>query len=69
MSAVTDLLSNYQHIIGELTLVTGTKGVFDVEVDGELIYSKGQTGRHADPGEVLELFEARYADDVPRYGT
>ncbi len=69
MSAVDDLLSNYQHVIGELTLVTGTNGVFDVEVDGELLYSKGQTGRHANPGEVLELFTARYGEGVARYGT
>ncbi len=69
MSAVDDLLSNYQHVIGELTLVTGTSGVFDVEVDGELLYSKGQTGRHANPGEVLELFTARYGEGLARYGT
>ena len=69
MSAVDDLLSNYQHVIGELTLVTGSNGVFDVEVDGDLLYSKGQTGRHADPGEVLELFAGRYGEGVARYGT
>ena len=69
MSAVDDLLSNYQHVIGELTLVMGTSGVFDVEVDGELLYSKGRTGRHANPGEVLELFTARYGEGVARYGT
>jgi len=68
VSAASDLLSNYQHVIDDLTLVTGSKGVFDVVVDGDLLYSKAATGRHADPGEVLELFEQRYATDVPRYG-
>ena len=67
MSAASDLLSNYQHVIDKLTLVTGSKGVFDVVVDGDLLYSKAATGRHANPGEVLELFERRYATDVPRY--
>jgi predicted Rdx family selenoprotein len=62
-----ELLQHYQHVIEDLTLVTGTKGVFDVEVDGELIYSKGTTGRHARPGEVLELFRARLGSDVEEY--
>jgi predicted Rdx family selenoprotein len=68
VSAVSDLLSNYQHIIGSLTLVTGSKGIFDVEVDGEMLYSKHATGRHAEPGEVLELFRDRFAREVTPYG-
>ena len=68
MSAASDLLSNYQHVIDTLTLDTGSKGVFDVEVDGELLYSKHATGRHAEPGEVLGLFRERYAQDVTPYG-
>lgn len=64
MSAASDLLSNYQHVIDTLTLDTGSKGVFDVEVDGELLYSKHATGRHANPGEVLELFRAKYGAGV-----
>ena len=67
MSATSDLLSNYQHVIESLTLHTGTKGVYDVTVDGELIYSKGQTGRHAEPGEVLQLF-TELVGDIRRYG-
>ena len=68
MSAVSDLLSNYQHVIEELRLVTGDNGAFDVAVDGDLIYSKAQTGRHVEPGEVLELFTDLMGSDVPRYG-
>jgi len=34
VSAASDLLATYQHVIDTLTLDTGTKGVFDVEVDG-----------------------------------
>lgn len=68
MRAASDIMSRYQHIVGSLTLSTGSKGVFDVSVDGDLIYSKGQTGRHAEPGEVLELFTERYAQGVTVYG-
>ncbi len=67
MSATQDLLANYQHVISELIVFTGSKGVFDVTVDDALIYSKGDTGRHARPGEVLELFTEVVGANVPRY--
>ena len=69
MSATDDLLSNYQHVIEELRLVTGAAGVFDVVVDGELLYSKGETGRHAEDGEVLKLFAEHVGPGVSRFGT
>jgi len=69
VSATRDLLTNYQHVIDDLRLVTGDKGVFDVVVDGELLYSKGDTGRHANDGEVLKLFSEHVGPDVARYGT
>lgn len=69
MSAVSDLLANYQHVIEDLRIVTGGSGVFDVTVDGELLYSKKREGRHAHPGEVLERFTALVGPDVPRYGS
>ncbi len=68
MSAADDILGSYQHVIGSLTFTTGSKGVFDVTVDGDILYSKAQTGRHAEPGEVLQLFSDRYGQGVPRYG-
>jgi selenoprotein W-related protein len=64
---VGDLLHDYQHVIADLTLVTGAKGVFDVEVDGEVIYSKHRNGRHAADGEVLRLFRQQIGPDVPVY--
>ena len=56
MSAAGDLLRDYQHVIADLTLITGSNGVFDVTVDGEVLFSKRARGRHAKPGEVLQLF-------------
>jgi len=69
VSATKDLLFHYQHVIEELRLVPGDKGVFDVVVDGDLIYSKHETGRHAKPGEVVELFRTRLESGVREYGT
>lgn len=60
-------MHDYQHVIADLTLVMGSKGVFDVEVDGELLYSKHATGRHAEPGEVLRLFRERIVPDASIY--
>jgi len=36
-------------------LVKGARGVFDVVVDGRLVFSKDRAGRFPDPGEVVRL--------------
>jgi len=69
VSAITDLLGNYQHLIDELSIVMGSKGVFDFSVNGRLLYSKDQTGRHAEDGELLGLFRDLVGPDVALYGT
>ena len=61
MRVTQELLSAHQHDIDSLTLITGSKGIFDVEVDGELIWSKADHGRQANPGEVLAALDARLA--------
>jgi len=40
-----------------------------VTLDGKLIYSKHETGRHAKAGEVVELFRTRLEPGVREYGT
>lgn len=37
----------------ELTIIPSRGGVFEVMVDGTLVYSKKATGRHAEYDEVL----------------
>jgi hypothetical protein len=83
-----EIMSNYQHVVSELSLVPGRAGVFDVVVESdadadgggpadgpggdgvsERIYSKGQTGRQANPGEVLAALEAMLPAGTLRYGT
>ncbi len=39
-------------------LVGGSGGVFDVVVDGRLVFSKKQVGRFPEPGEVLGMLPA-----------
>ena len=36
-------------------LIKGSNGVFDVEIDGKLIYTKRNTGRFPSRGELLTL--------------
>ena len=67
MSTVRDLVHDYQHVIAEVTLVMGSNGVFDVVVDGEVLFSKRAAGRHAEPGEVLALFRERIVPGVDVY--
>ncbi len=43
-----------------MQLLESSGGVFEVTMDGQLIYSKKSLKRHAEPGEVLRLVrEAR----------
>ena len=67
MRTATDLLHDYQHVISELVFVTGSSGVFDVEVDDRLLFSKSAAGRHAEPGEVLRLFREQIVPGVAVY--
>jgi len=36
-------------------------GVFEVDVEGERVFSKAELGRHAEPGEVLAAVRDRTA--------
>jgi selenoprotein W-related protein len=49
------LLKSYEHVIEEIKLVPSDGGRFEVTVNGQLLYSKLQTHRHAEPGEVVGL--------------
>ncbi|MBC7186824.1 MAG: SelT/SelW/SelH family protein [Calditrichaeota bacterium] len=44
-----------QHFGIEAELVQSTGGVFEVEVDGQLVFSKRQLGRFPEQGEVVRL--------------
>ncbi len=55
MSLADDLLKQFDHLIESLALVPSDGGRFEVSVNGKLIYSKLQTKRHAEPGEVVGL--------------
>jgi selenoprotein W-related protein len=50
-----ELLKHFEHVIEDITLVPSDGGRFEVTVNGKLLYSKLQTKRHAQAGEVVGL--------------
>jgi len=49
------LLKTFEPEIETISMQPSDGGKFEVEVNGSLLYSKLQTGRHAEPGEVVGL--------------
>jgi selenoprotein W-related protein len=47
--------------IGELALVPGTGGVFEVRADGELVWSRAERGRFPELKELKQLVRDRVA--------
>lgn len=54
-------------MIESFNLVTGSGGIFDFWVNGELLFSKKALGRHAQPGEILARFRQYAGPDTPIY--
>jgi len=50
-----ELLKNIEPEIESITLIPSEGGRYEITVNDTLVYSKLQTGRHADPGEVMGL--------------
>ena len=57
VSTVEDILEKYGKEITSIDLIPGTGGVFELYLDEVLIYSKLETGRHTNEGEILQLME------------
>lgn len=43
----------------EIKLIPSSGGVFEVTLDGAVVFSKKRVGRHAQPGEVVEVVRAK----------
>jgi selenoprotein W-related protein len=60
---MAELVQAYEDRIQSITLVPSNEGRFEVTVAGELIYSKMNTGRHAEPGEISRLMSERMGEE------
>jgi selenoprotein W-related protein len=52
---MAELLKTYEPEIESVKLIPSDGGRFEVSVNGEMAYSKLQTHRHAEPGEVTGI--------------
>ena len=50
-----ELIKNYKHNINRHILETGSKGIFDVKVNDEIIFSKKKLERYPEPGEISRI--------------
>lgn len=56
-----ELLTTFEGEIGELALVPGTGGIFEVRADGALVFSRKERGRFLELSELKQLVRDRIA--------
>ena len=56
-----ELLTTFVDDLGEIALIPGKGGVFDVRVDGDVVWSRAAEGRHADITELKQPVRDRIA--------
>ncbi len=60
-----ELLTTFEGELGEVALVPGTGGIFQVWLDGELIFSRKEAERFPEAKELKQLIRDRIAPDKP----
>ena len=56
-----ELLTTFSTDIGELALVPGTGGVFEIRIDDEAVWSRAEKGRFPEIKELKQLVRDRIA--------
>lgn len=56
-----ELLTTFVDELGEMALVPGSGGIFEVWLDGERLWNKKEAGRFAEPKEIKQLIRNRVA--------
>jgi selenoprotein W-related protein len=59
VSVTADLLKEFEPYVSSWELIPSDGGRFEVRVNGNLVYSKLETGRHADSAELRPLIKAK----------
>ena len=57
VSTIEDILEKYGQKVNSINLIPGSGGVFEFYLNEELLYSKLETERHTEEGEILNLIE------------
>ncbi len=58
-----ELLTTFEQELGEVALRPGTGGIFEIQVDGELIWSRKDEGRFPEAKEVKQRLRDRVAPE------
>lgn len=58
------LIAGWGGILESIEVVAGTGGVFDIHVDGELVFFKKMIGRYPRPEDVLPIIRERIGPEV-----
>jgi selenoprotein W-related protein len=58
-----ELLTTFEKELGEVALVPGTNGIFEVRLVGETIFSRRQQGRFPESKELKQLVRDRIAPE------
>ena len=53
------MLKDFEHEIAEWKLIPSRGGVFEVTIDDDLVFSKKQSGRHAEVDEIRQLIKSK----------
>jgi selenoprotein W-related protein len=56
---VARILEEWEDVIGAVEVVPGKGGIFDVHLNGELVFTKSMLGRYPQPDDVLPLLRKR----------
>lgn len=56
-----ELLTTFEHELTQVSLKPGSGGVFEVSLDGELLFSRQQAGRFPEAKELKQLVRDRVA--------
>jgi selenoprotein W-related protein len=43
----------------DIELVAGSNGIFDVSLDGKIIYSKSEQGRFPQPADIIKIIKEK----------
>ena len=60
-----EVLTTFETELGEVALVPGTGGIFDIHLNDELIYSRKEAGRFPESKELKQLIRDRIAPEKP----
>ena len=58
-----EILTTFDTDIGRVSLVPGSGGIFEVRLNGEIIFSRKEAGRFPEAKELKQLVRARIAPE------